>query len=158
MAEKVTLLVYDITMGMAKGMSMMILGVQVDAVYHTSVVVYGREFFFGGGICESAVKQTPYGKPIQEIPIGETEIPREVFDDFCKDVAHKYSIDKYDVMDHNCNMFTAEIAEFLTGVPLDKKYANQAKELLDTPGGQMFKPFLTQMQGSIQNPPPGFFY
>ncbi len=55
-------------------------------------------------------------------------------------------------------MFTDEMAEFLTGKPMDKKYSGQAKELLETPAGQMFKPFLQQMQGNIQNPPPGFFY
>lgn len=55
-------------------------------------------------------------------------------------------------------MFTADIAEFLTGKPLDKKYTNQGKELLESPAGQMFKPFLQQMQGAVQNPPPGFYY
>ena len=72
MADKVHLLVYDITQGMAKGMSMMLLGHQVDAVYHTSLVVYGREYFFGGGICHMAPKTTPYGKPIEEKIVGET--------------------------------------------------------------------------------------
>ena len=72
MSEKVTLLVYDITQGLAKGMSMMLLGQQIDAVYHTSLQVYGKEYFFGGGICEMTPKQTPYGKPIEEIPIGQT--------------------------------------------------------------------------------------
>ena len=42
MSEKVVLGVYDITMGLAKNMSMMFLGQQVDAVYHTSLIVYGR--------------------------------------------------------------------------------------------------------------------
>ena len=64
MPDQVTLLVYDITQGMAKGMSQMLLGYQIDAVYHTSLVVYGTEFFFGGGICQMAPKTTPYGKPI----------------------------------------------------------------------------------------------
>lgn len=76
MSEKVTLLVYDISMGMARSMSMMLIGQQVDAIYHTSVVVFGREYYFGGGICNDAPKQTPYGKPIEEIPLGETEIPK----------------------------------------------------------------------------------
>ena len=76
MAEPVTLLVYDITMGMAKGMSMMLVGQQIDAVYHTSIVVYGREYYFGGGICQSAPKQTPYGKPNEEKKIGQTELPK----------------------------------------------------------------------------------
>ena len=55
-------------------------------------------------------------------------------------------------------MFTAEAAEFLTGEPLDKKYSNQAKELLETPAGQMFKPYLQSMSGAIQNPQPGMFH
>lgn len=42
MSEKVVLGVYDITQGMAKGMSMMIIGQQVDAVYHSSLMVYGK--------------------------------------------------------------------------------------------------------------------
>ena len=157
MSEKVTLLVYDITMGMARGMSMMLIGQQIDLVYHTSLMVYGREYFFGGGICNMHPKSTPYGKPVEEIHIGETEIPREVFEDYLKDLDHKYTPDKYDLINHNCNMFTAEAAEFLTGNPLDKKYAGQAKELLDSPAGQMFKPFLMQMQQGIQNPPPGMY-
>ena len=110
MAEKVTLLVYDITMGMAKGMSMMLIGQQIDAVYHTSLVVYGTEYFFGGGICKMAPKTTPYGKPIDELPLGETEIPKEFFDEYLKELDHKYSPEKYDLVNHNCNMFTAEAA------------------------------------------------
>jgi predicted negative regulator of RcsB-dependent stress response len=55
-------------------------------------------------------------------------------------------------------MFTNEAAEFLTGNGIGEKYYNQAKQLLETPAGQMFKPFLTQMQGNIQNPQPGFYY
>ena len=65
MTEKVKLLVYDITQGMAKGMSMMLVGQQIDAIYHTSIIVYGKEYFFGGGICDSQPYHTPYGKPIQ---------------------------------------------------------------------------------------------
>jgi hypothetical protein len=119
----VVLLVYDITMGMARGMSMMMIGQQIDAVYHTSLVAYGREYYFGGGICNDAPKTTPYGKPIQEIALGHTEIPKEVFEDFLKDIAPRFTAEKYDII-----------------------------------AGQMFKPFLAQMQGQVQNPPPGFYY
>ena len=52
MTETVTLYMYDITGGMAKALSMSFLGKQIDAVYHTSVVVYGTEYYFGGGICK----------------------------------------------------------------------------------------------------------
>jgi hypothetical protein len=154
----VVLLVYDITMGMARGMSMMMIGQQIDAVYHTSLVAYGREYYFGGGICNDAPKTTPYGKPIQEIALGHTEIPKEVFEDFLKDIAPRFTAEKYDIIEHNCNMFTDQAAEFLTGKGIGDKYVKQAKELLETPAGQMFKPFLAQMQGQVQNPPPAFYY
>jgi hypothetical protein len=68
----VTLYVYDITMGMAKSMSMMMIGQQVDAIYHTSLVVFGKEYYFGAGICADTPKTTPFGKPIQEIPLEPT--------------------------------------------------------------------------------------
>lgn len=42
MSEKVTLALYDITNGLARSMSMMIIGQQVDAVYHSSLIVFGR--------------------------------------------------------------------------------------------------------------------
>jgi len=70
MSSQVSLYVYDITMGMARNMSMNFLGVQVDAVYHTGLVVFGTEYYFGGGICQGSPKMTPYGKPIREVPLG----------------------------------------------------------------------------------------
>lgn len=76
MSSSVSLYVYDITQGMAKGMSMMMIGQQVDAIYHTSLVVFGKEYYFGAGVCADAPKTTPFGKPIQEIVIGQTEIPQ----------------------------------------------------------------------------------
>jgi hypothetical protein len=80
--SQVTLYVYDITMGMARNMSMMIIGQQIDAVYHTSIGVFGREYYFGGGICHDEIKCTPYGKPIQELHLGQTELPKEVYEEF----------------------------------------------------------------------------
>lgn len=73
------------------------------------------------------------------------------------EIAHKYTPEKYHVIDHNCNNFTDEACEFLVGKGIPKKVVDQAKDLLNTPMGQQFKPFLMQMQGTIQNPPPGMF-
>ena len=70
MTEKVILLVYDISMGMAKTMGQMLIGQYVQALYHTSIVVFGREYYFGGGICNDLPKSTPYGMPIAEVELG----------------------------------------------------------------------------------------
>ena len=40
---KVEVWLYDLSQGMARAMSMAFLGKQIDAIYHTGVVVYGWE-------------------------------------------------------------------------------------------------------------------
>lgn len=48
---KVDIYIYDLSNGMAKSMSPFLLGKTIDAIYHTGLVVYGTEYYFGGGIC-----------------------------------------------------------------------------------------------------------
>ncbi|KPJ03664.1 PPPDE peptidase domain-containing protein 2 [Papilio xuthus] len=51
----VELYVYDLTHGLAALLSPSILGRQVAGVWHTAVVVFGREYFYGsGGITQCA--------------------------------------------------------------------------------------------------------
>lgn len=44
---RVELYIYDLSQGLASVMSQMLIGRHLDGIWHTSVVVYGREFFFG---------------------------------------------------------------------------------------------------------------
>ncbi|OWA54248.1 hypothetical protein BV898_18659 [Hypsibius exemplaris] len=45
--------IYDLTKGMARQFSQMFIGKHLDGVWHTGVVAYGQEFFFGGQGIES---------------------------------------------------------------------------------------------------------
>jgi hypothetical protein len=62
---KVSVNIYDLSQGMARNLSPMFLGKQIDGIWHTGIVVYGKEFYFGGGICVGNPSQTPYGNPIK---------------------------------------------------------------------------------------------
>ena len=46
----VRLHLYDLSQGMARAMSAQLLGKQLDGVWHTGIVAFGQEFYFGGGI------------------------------------------------------------------------------------------------------------
>lgn len=40
---------------------------QIEGVWQTSVVVYGKEFYYGNGICYDLPGKTPLGQPTKII-------------------------------------------------------------------------------------------
>ena len=58
----VKLHVYDLSGGMAKAMSQQLVGKQIDGVWHTGIVVYNKEYYFGGRISYDPPARTPFGK------------------------------------------------------------------------------------------------
>jgi len=50
---EVKLYAYDLTQGMAAQMAPMLIGRPLEAVWHTSIVVYNTEYFYGQGIMTS---------------------------------------------------------------------------------------------------------
>ena len=57
-------------------------GMQLDGIWHTSVVVYGTEWFFGQGIMSARPGQTMHGTPVERIPMGTTHLPQEVVKEY----------------------------------------------------------------------------
>jgi desumoylating isopeptidase 1 len=73
----VTLLVYDLSRGMARQMSQNLLGFQLDAIYHTSIKLRGREYVYDGSIVSIVPGSSHLGRPMQEISLGRTECMRK---------------------------------------------------------------------------------
>lgn len=74
----VHVLVYDLSGGLAKQMSMAFLGFQLDAVYHTSIELGGREYVYDGGINVIKPGSSHLGQPLERLHLGETGLPIEV--------------------------------------------------------------------------------
>jgi len=145
----VKLNLYDLSQGMARQFSQAMLGKQIDGIWHTGIVVYGREYYFGGGICDDPPSRTPYGSPVKTIDLGITEIPKEMFLEFLREINPKFTQDKYDLFRNNCNNFTDECAEFLVGEKIPSYITGLPSEVLKTPMGKMLQPTIAQMQQRV---------
>ena len=72
-------------------MSAAFLGVQIDAVYHTSLVFGGVEYFFGAGIQTSRPGQTHHGRPMEMLPLGRTELDLEIIREYLESLQVVYT-------------------------------------------------------------------
>lgn len=100
---RVQVYLYDLSHGMARALSQGFLGKQIDGIWHTGLVVFGSEYYFGGGIQASRPGGTMAGQPGQVIDIGYTRLPPETFHEFLRGVAHRFTAETYSLLDWNCN-------------------------------------------------------
>ena len=148
---KVIIYQYDLTGGLAKAISKNFIGKQIDGVWHTAVCVYGKEYFYGGGICVGEPKKTPYGYPVKEIDFGYTNKTQDDLTAYIKSINSQFTINTYDVLRHNCNHFTDAALFFLVGEHLPDSILKQHEEILNTPMGQMVRPMLENMSRGGNN-------
>ena len=142
---KVIVYQYDLTQGMAKAMSRGLIGKQVDGVWHTGVCVFGKEYYYGGGICVGEPKKTPYGYPVKELNFGYTTKTEADLKAYIKSINNQFTMNTYNILNHNCNHFTDAALYFLVGKHLPDSILKQHEELLNTPMGQMVRPLLERM-------------
>ncbi|KAJ5527071.1 hypothetical protein N7513_011230 [Penicillium frequentans] len=136
----VELYVYDLSKGLARMYSVALTGTQMDAIYHTSIVVGGMEYYFGQGIQTALPGSTHHGQPMERIYLGSTELPTDVIEEYLGSLAEIYTPESYDLFLHNCNNFTQDFAMFLVGKSIPEKIRNLPSTFLETPFGQMMKP------------------
>lgn len=143
----VQVFIYDVTKGLARQLSPVMIGKQIEGVWHTAVVVHGKEFFFGGeGINCCAPGNTILGPPELTVDLGCTEVPEDVFMEYLTSLREStFSGDKYHLLDHNCNTFSNEVAQFLTGKRIPSYVTDLPSEVMSTPFGQALRPFLDSM-------------
>ncbi|OAR00378.1 hypothetical protein LLEC1_01003 [Akanthomyces lecanii] len=151
----VHLLVYDLTNGLAKEMSLGILGFQLDAIYHTSIELCGREFVYDGGILEINPGSSHLGRPMQRLRLGLTMLPMDVIRDYLTSVRSIYTAEKYDLFKHNCNNFTDSFANFLLGKGIPEHITSMPQAVLDSPMGRMLLPRFTRGMNASRNGPLG---
>jgi len=157
----VHLAIYDLSMGMARGLSAQFLGPQhtVEIIPHTAIIAYGKEYYFGQGIewCSPSEFRATRGiHPIDVQLLGRTAKSERQFEDWCREQAANgnFGMQSYDFFHRNCNNFSEEAAR--RGLRLEKGVPRWILELpqkfLNSPMGMVVRPVLEQMQISNTAP------
>ncbi|KAF2838147.1 thioredoxin [Patellaria atrata CBS 101060] len=149
----VQLYVYDLSRGLARQLSMQFLGIQIDAVYHTSIVFGGVEYFFGAGVQTCYPGTTHHGKPVEIIPLGQTVLPIDVILEYLESLKTIYTAESYDLFMHNCNNFTNDFTMFLVGKGIPERITSLPQTVLNTPFGQMLRPQLDRSLRTVTQAP-----
>jgi len=151
----VRLVVYDISGGMARQLGSGLLGFDLDCVPHTGILVFGQEYFFGGGIQrmphEDVIRQFGIA-PMRREVLGMTEKSASDFHAYLDSISSRFTQSTYDVFRNNCNHFSDTAVRFLlngTGIPAE--IVNLPDRILATPMGQMLAPTWSSMQQQMQN-------
>ncbi|KAG7014502.1 Desumoylating isopeptidase 1 [Cucurbita argyrosperma subsp. argyrosperma] len=149
--HKVTLNVYDLSQGLARQLSTAFLGRPIEAIWHTGIVVYGNEYYFGGGIQHDPAGRTPYGKPMRSIDLGTTHIPKDVFEIYLQDISPRYTAETYSLLSHNCNNFSNEVAQFLVGATIPDYILDLPNIVMSSPMGALILPMIQNLETTLKS-------
>ncbi|KAF3531494.1 hypothetical protein DY000_02043717, partial [Brassica cretica] len=149
-AHKVTLNVYDLSRGLARQLSASLLGKVIEGVWHTGIVVYGNEYFFGGGIQHLPAGTTPYGAPLRTVEMGETHVPKDVFEMYLEEISPRYTAESYNLLTHNCNNFSSEVSQFLVGKGIPDYILQLPSEVMNSPMGGLLMPMVQNLEATLR--------
>ncbi|XP_057323166.1 uncharacterized protein LOC130666320 isoform X2 [Microplitis mediator] len=150
MGTKVELYVYDLSKGAAAIMSQLLIGRHIDGIWHTAIVAYGREYFFGpSGIQSIRPGGTVLGEPLRVEKLGDTFLPYSVFLEYINGLGtSKFAAGTYHLLRVNCNNFSDEVSSFLVGSGIPKYILDLPEEIIKTPVGQALAPLIETLGNS----------
>ncbi|GAV70685.1 DUF862 domain-containing protein [Cephalotus follicularis] len=148
--HKVSLNVYDLSGGLARQLSTSFLGKAIEGIWHTGVVVYGDEYYFGGGIQHTLEGTTQYGRPLRVIDLGFTHVPKDVFEMYLEEISPRYTAETYSLLTHNCNNFSNEIAQFLVGTGIPEYILQLPNEVMSSPMGALIMPMIQNLETTLR--------
>ncbi|EAT76626.2 hypothetical protein SNOG_16047 [Parastagonospora nodorum SN15] len=134
-------------------MSRQFLGIQIDAVYHTSIVLDNIEYYFGQGVQTCRAGATHHGQPMEKIKLGRTDLPIEIILEYLESLKEVYTPESYDLFAHNCNNFSNDFAMFLVGKGIPEHITSLPETVLNTPFGQMLRPQIDAAMRPITQAP-----
>jgi len=139
----VTLHFYDLSRGHAQVWS------NFEGIWHTAIVVFGREYFYNGRPVFDKPGESDFGKVTKVLHLGWTFHKQDELHSFVVgEMASRYTIETYEALANNCNHFSDEILTFLLGQHLPDEVLRQEENILQIPGMRLLWPAFTQLVNS----------
>eukprot|EP00927_Polykrikos_kofoidii_P013510 TRINITY_DN15889_c0_g1_i2.p1 TRINITY_DN15889_c0_g1~~TRINITY_DN15889_c0_g1_i2.p1 ORF type:complete len:478 (-),score=94.88 TRINITY_DN15889_c0_g1_i2:86-1519(-) len=165
----VELVLYDISNGVSKRFSPLLLGRSFEAIYHSGILVFGQEYWYGGNIFRSKspvsevfgpplessqtkLKESCYVPGIHTVHLGYTlATMKEWHAHVNLNLAEIFTKENYDVLEHNCNHFSDSGVNFLTGQQIPDAVRLMPQLVMNTPTARLLRPVLNQWLGGFGN-------
>mmetsp|Transcript_162432 Transcript_162432/g.296476 ORF Transcript_162432/g.296476 Transcript_162432/m.296476 type:complete len:628 (-) Transcript_162432:184-2067(-) len=144
----VELYYYDLTHGSAMWWSPILLGQQMQSIWHCGVVVHGKEYRYGGNIFESKPGRTAFGKPTKVERVGETCRSRqEILSFISRRLAYLFAIDSYQVFSNNSNHFCDALLMFLLNEHISLEVKAQPELIMNSHTAKLLSGWLPWLRG-----------
>eukprot|EP00928_Gymnodinium_smaydae_P027691 TRINITY_DN21328_c0_g1_i1.p1 TRINITY_DN21328_c0_g1~~TRINITY_DN21328_c0_g1_i1.p1 ORF type:complete len:1017 (-),score=242.52 TRINITY_DN21328_c0_g1_i1:27-3077(-) len=142
---------YDLSDGIAKYLSPILLWRRFKGIWHTGVCVFGSEYYYGGGVWEDPPGETPFGAPTKKKLLGLTLRSKREVDELCvHKLEREFNEDNYDILDHNCNNFSDTLVMFLLGWHIPDQVRKQPLQVKSSPVVRLLRPLLNRWLGRIE--------
>jgi len=146
--QDVVLHLYDLSDGLATTLSPWLLGRTLGGIWHTGIVVHGREYYFGGEIYQDKPGETRFGTPTAKLTLGITLLSLPELEHFLvNQVRPEFTQKAYSVLHHNCNHFTNRVAKYLVGRQIPEEVLTLPDCASDAPA--VLQPLLQRWFGSV---------
>jgi hypothetical protein len=151
--SKVSLISYDISNRATKNLSRILFGKKIEGIWHTSILAFGYEWWYGGDCFQSRPFATPFGPTPDKVEdIGETTRSLSELKDFIRHkMRKKYNYSSYDVINNNCNNFSNDVAMFLCHIGIRKSVVSLPSDLLSGGLAKVLRPFLNKWLGGFND-------
>ena len=148
---KVSLISYDISGRATKNLSRILFGQKIEGIWHTSILAFGYEWWYGGDCFQSRPFSTPFGTTPDKVEdLGETTRSLMELKEFIRSkMRKKYNYNSYDVINNNCNNFSNDVSIFLTHSGIRKTIISLPGDLLSGGLAKVLRPFLNKWLGGF---------
>lgn len=123
-----------------------LLGKDLQQLWHTGIVVFDKEYYFAHDAIFDLPGLTGFGEPTEVMVLGHTLWNQAELHDFvCSDLKPVFHRGTYDIIQNNCNDFSNRMSLYLLGKELPEDILRQSERLMQLVSIRLARPILNYM-------------